>query len=333
MAADAPARAVDDFRAWEAAELPDWFKNKRAGSQSLIVNRWVPALMVGIPVLVLVAIVIYPTIWMFFHSLHNATMVSLARETYSFVGIGNFEQVITSGRFLNSIKNLGTYLLCGAVLEVILGTAIALMLYEVVKARWLKMLLLVILVIPMMLPPSQVGLIWQLMLTPHNGIVNDILLRLGIVDHRIEWFSTSLSIWSVTFTDLWQWTSLIILIVYSGRVALSPSIYEAAQVDGAPRWKTLWRITLPMLKEVIAIAFIIRFMDAYKYVDYIYVMTSGGPAESSELPVYIAYQRGIRDFEVGEAAAYAIIIFVFAAILTTLFLKYLKRVLKARGIA
>ena len=127
---------------------------------------------------------------------------------------------------------------------------------------------------------------------------------------------------------------------------LSASAYRlcgarfSAAIDirgGTRRWcvavEVLTRITLPMLKEVIAIAFIIRFMDAYKYVDKIYVMTSGGPAESSELPVYIAYQRGIRDFQVGEAAGYAIMIFVVAAVLITLFLKYLKKVLKAQAIA
>ena len=93
----------------------------------------------------------------------------------------------------------------------------------------------------------------------------------------------------------------------------------------------LRRITLPMLKEVIAIAFIIRFMDAYKFIDHVSVMTQGGPSESSELPVYIAFQKGIREFQVGEAAAQAWLIFAVAAVLITLFLKYMKRVLKAQA--
>jgi len=126
---------------------------------------------------------------------------------------------------------------------------------------------------------------------------------------------------------------LTLLIVYSGRVSLPPAVYEAARVDGASQWQVMWRVTLPMLKEVIAIAFIVRFMDAFKFVDLVYVMTSGGPAQSSELPAYIAFQRGIREFAIGEAAAYAVIIFAISAVLITLFLKYLKRVLKAQGIA
>ena len=142
-----------------------------------------------------------------------------------------------------------------------------------------------------------------------------------------------MSLWSIIIADVWNWTALPLLIIYSGRVSLPPAVYEAARVDGASGWLVLRRITLPMLKEVIAIAFIIRFMDAFKFVDLVYVMTSGGPAQSSELPTYIAFQRGIREFEVSEAAAYAIIIFAFSAILITLFLRYLKKVLKAQGIA
>ena len=84
---------------------------------------------------------------------------------------------------------------------------------------------------------------------------------------------------------------------------------------------------------MIAIAFILRFTDAFKFVDLVYVMTSGGPAQSSELPTYIAFQRGIREFAIGEAAAYAIIIFAISAIIVTLFLKYMKRVMKAQGLA
>jgi len=185
----------------------------------------------------------------------------------------------------------------------------------------------------MMLPPSIVGVLWRFLLTPSNGAVNNALLNLGLIKQHIEWFNAGVSLWSIILADIWNWTALPLLIIYSGRVSLPPAVYEAARVDGASQWMVLRRITLPMLKEVIAIAFILRFTDAFKFVDLVYVMTAGGPAQSSELPAYIAFQRGIREFAVGEAAAYAIIIFVISAVLVTLFLKYMKRVMKAQGIA
>ena len=182
----------------------------------------------------------------------------------------------------------------------------------------LRTTILILLVLPMMLPPSIVGVLWRFLLQANNGGFNHLLINLAS-DGRRRTASTGsaskLSLWSITLVDVWQWTALPLLIVYSGRVSLPPAIYEAARVDGASGWLVLRRITLPMLKEIIAIAFIIRFMDAYKFVDHVSVMTQGGPAESSELPVYIAFQNGIREFQVGEAAAQAWLIFAVAAVL------------------
>jgi len=324
--------SVAEHGATGAAPLPDWFVHKKS-RPNLIVAPWVPAALVGLPVLVLFAIVVYPTVWMFYHAFQDTNMMRLFQGSWSFVGWDNFAAVLGSERFGNSVLHLMQYLLFGCVLEVILGTVLALTLYELVRTEWLRVVLLIVMVLPMMLPPSIVGVLWKFMLTPSNGAVNQALLNLGLIREPVEWFNAGVSLWAIIIADVWNWTALPLLIVYSGRVSLPPAVYEAARVDGAKGWLVMRRITLPMLKEVIAIAFIVRFMDAFKFVDLVYVMTSGGPAQSSELPAYIAFQRGIREFAIGEAAAYAIIIFAISAILITLFLKYLKKVLKARGIA
>jgi multiple sugar transport system permease protein len=272
---------------------------------------------------------------MAYHAFQDTNMMSLFSRNWQSVGWQNFADTLQDDRFINSVWNLIRYLLFGACLQVVLGVALALILYEVVQNNAVRITILVLLVLPMMLPPSIVGVLWRFLLQVNNGGFNHLLINLGLLDQaaRINWFSTTLSLWSVTLVDIWQWTALPLLIVYSGRVSLPPAIYEAARVDGASGWLVLRRITLPMLKEIIAIAFIIRFMDAYKFIDHVSVMTQGGPAESSELPVYIAFQNGIREFEVGLAAAQAWLIFAVAAVLITLFLKYMKRVLKAQAIA
>ena len=328
MVTAAPAPALP------STEVPDWFTTRRRRKQ-LIVSRWVPLAMVGLPVLVLLAIVVYPTIWMAYHAFQDTNMMSLFTGNWQYVGWANFANVLSDDRFQNSLGHLAVYLTFGACLEVLLGTALALILYELVKSQTLRVVLLILMVLPMMLPPSIVGVLWKFLLQANNGAFNHLLINIGLLDpsQRIEWLDARLSLWSLILADVWQWTALPLLIVYSGRVSLPPAIYEAARVDGASGWTVLRRITLPMLKEIIAIAFILRFMDAYKFVDKVYVMTAGGPAQSSELPVFIAFQKGIREFQVGEAAAYAWLIFVVAAILITLFLQYLKRVLKAQAFA
>ena len=316
----------------DPATYPEWFRNKKP-RDNLIVARWVPIALVGLPVLLLFCIVVYPTVWMFYHALHDTNAIRLIQDNWTFVGLENFVSVLTSERFGDSILHLGLYLTFGACLQVILGSVLALILYELVKSNFLRVVFLVAMVLPMMLPPSIVGVLWKFLLTPSNGAVNQALLNLGLIGQHIEWFNAGISLWTIIIADVWNWTALPLLIVYSGRVSLPPAVYEAARVDGAGTWTTLRRITLPMLKEVIAIAFIVRFMDAFKFVDLVFIMTSGGPAQSSELPAYIAFQRGIHEFAIGEAAAYAIIIFAVSAVLIILFLKYLKKVLKAQGFA
>ena len=316
----------------DPSTYPDWFRKKKTAAP-LIVSRWVPVIMVGIPVLVLLAIVIYPTIWMFYHSLRDTNITGLFSGSHQYIGFENYQTVIGSERFQDSLGHLVQYLTFGACLQVILGTVLALTLYELVMSKTARTIILIILVFPMMLPPSIVGVLWRFLLTPSNGAVNQALLNLGLISEHIEWFNAGVSLWSIILADIWNWTALPLLIVYSGRVSLPPAVYEAARVDGAGQWKVLRRITLPMLKEVIAIAFILRFTDAFKFVDLVYVMTSGGPAQSSELPTYIAFQRGIREFAIGEAAAYAIMIFAISAVIIVLFLKYMKKVMKSEGIA
>lgn len=316
----------------DPSSYPDWFVAGKQG-RPLIVSRWVPVFLVGIPVLVLFAIVVYPTVWMFYHSLRDTNITGLFTGNHSYIGFENYQTVISSSRFQDSLGHLALYLTFGACLQVLLGVGLALTLYEVIKSNFWRTVLLIVVVLPMMLPPSIVGVIWRFLLTPSNGAVNQALLNLGLISAHIEWFNAGVSLWSIIIADVWNWTALPLLIVYSGRVSLPPAVYEAARVDGASQLKVLWRITLPMLKEVIAIAFILRFTDAFKFVDLVYVMTSGGPAQTSELPTYIAFQRGIREFAIGEAAAYAIIIFAMSAVIITLFLKYMKRVMKTQGIA
>ncbi len=313
--------------------VPDWFAKRKKIPTNLIVARWVPVALVGLPVLTLLAIVIYPTIWMFYHAFQDTNMMRLFQSNWSFVGFENFITVLSSSRFSDSIWHLTLYLTFGTGLEVVLAVILALTLFELVQKPLLRTLILIAVVLPMMLPPSIVGVLWKFMLTPSNGAVNHALLSMGLISSPVEWFNAGVSLWSIIIADVWNWTALPLLIIYSGRVSLPPAVYEAAKVDGAGGWIVMRRITLPMLKEVIAIAFIVRFMDAFKFVDLVYVMTSGGPAQTSELPAYIAFQRGIREFAIGEAAAYAIIIFACSAVIITLFLKYLKKVLKAQAIA
>ncbi len=184
----------------DPATFPEWF-NTRKPRANLIVARWVPLALVGLPVLVLFCIVVYPTVWMFYHALHDTNMMRLFQSNWSWVGFENFATVLSSPRFGDSIVHLGIYLTFGAVLQVLLGAALALILYELVKNNFLRVVLLIAMVLPMMLPPSIVGVLWKFLLTPSNGAINQALLNLGLIDQHIEWFNAGMSLWSIIITD------------------------------------------------------------------------------------------------------------------------------------
>jgi multiple sugar transport system permease protein len=229
------------------------------------------------------------------------------------------------------LKNLAYYLLVGVCAQMVLAIGIALILYEYIKSRKLQITLLVICILPMMLPPSVVGIVWKFIFSPFGGVINAVLES---VFHAqpVNWLGDKMAMTSVLIADVWEWTSLPLMIIYSGRVSLPESVYEAARVDGARPGMILRRITLPMLKELIAIAFILRFMDAYKFIDKVSVMTAGGPGEASELPSYFAYIVGVKQFNIGQATAMVWVIALGAVAIITLFIKFMKKVLAAQKI-
>ena len=164
--------------------------------------------MVGLPIAVLLFIVAYPTVQMAYYAFHDINMVSLFKGDYELVGFTNFERVLTSDRFHGSVINLIQYLFFGAVLQVIIGTALALILHHCVRNNAARLVILVILVMPMMLPPSIVGVLWRFLFNPSNGAINQALLDIGLIKAHIEWFQIGISLWTITIADIWEWTSL-----------------------------------------------------------------------------------------------------------------------------
>jgi multiple sugar transport system permease protein len=289
-------------------------------------NGRTPFLLVLPALVTLICVVAYPMFWSLYYSLHQYNPIAGAAK---FVGGANFKALFTSARFGNSVIHLVYYLFVGVTAQMVLAIVVALLLYELVKNRNVQLVLLTIFIIPMMIPPSVVGNIWKFILIPMGGVLNSIVVN---VFHKppIEWFSAKLALTSVMIADIWQWTSLPLMIIFSGRVSLPESVYEASRVDGSTPWMTLTRITLPMLRELIAISFMLRFMDCYKYIDKLIIMTSGGPGEASELPSYLGYVLGVQQFNIGEATSMVWVIALVAVGVLTLFIRFMKKVLAAQ---
>ena len=270
----------------------------------------------------LLALIIVPMAWSIWVSFTNLDLTVVA-ATGEYVGSVNYRRLLTSGRFWNSIGNTAYYVGFGVFIQFVLGFAIALTMANYTRGV-LSRILFTVMLLPMMMAPIVAGYMWRLVFQETFGPVNYLLALAGLPTPA--WLSSARwSLTSILIADVWQWTPFIVLILYTGRLAINEDLYEAARIDGASRWFTFRHVTVPQMKGVIAIAVLIRAMDAFKFFDKMFVMTRGGPGTSSELATYYNYIIGFSDFHMGRATAMSWILVLIAVILANIFLYILER--------
>lgn len=256
--------------------------------------------------LLLIAFPFAYTIWL---SLHEFSFGGEARLNYG----ANYVQMLADAEFWNGMKiTLGLYVL-SLVLQLVLGTYVALLLHG---SKKLSGIVRTLMISPFVLPPVVVGMMWLVILDPAIGAANWLLASAGLP--RSDWLaSPTWVIPTVALIDTWQWTPYVALIVLGGLQSLPPNVYEAAQIDGASRANTFWRITLPLLMPTIVTAAILRSVDLLRFFDIIYITTQGGPGNASNTLNIYGFRKGFEFFEIGYASALMITLstIVLAAVL------------------
>jgi multiple sugar transport system permease protein len=273
-------------------------------------------------ILSLLALVIFPMLWSLYVSFTDLNLVRTTGGT-SWIWLENYLGLLTDGRFWNSVLNTAYYVGFGVVIEFVLGFGIALFMANYTKGR-LNQVLFTLFLLPMMMAPIVAGYMWRLILQETFGPVNYLLELVGLPS--LSWVSSpQLALNSILIADIWQWTPFMILILYTGRLAINEDLYEAARIDGASRWFAFRHVTLPQMKGVIAVAILLRAMDAFKFFDKMFVITNGGPGTASELATYYNYLIGFNDWAMGRATAMSWLLIVFAVVLANIFLYVLER--------
>ncbi|MCD2201461.1 sugar ABC transporter permease [Halobacterium sp. KA-4] len=258
------------------------------------------------------------SMWLSFHLWNPSSINPVPRWT----GIDNYVWVLTNPRFWDSVVNFLYYGVGGVIFQVALGTILALALHNAVKSQLVKISALVLFTTPMMFAPIIAGNIWTLLFSS-SGAVNGILQILGLP--AVQWLGSRwLGLTSLLIADTWQWVGLPLIIVYGGRVGLSESMYNAAQIEDASRWMKFRYITYPQLRSLLVVAGLLRFMDLYKLFDKLFIMTSGGPGSATELPTYYAYVVGFNVFNIGRAAAMTWILGLGATLIMMAFWRYIQ---------
>jgi multiple sugar transport system permease protein len=272
-------------------------------------------------IVVLAAIILAPVALALATSLFDYTLMNMTFDR--FIGFDNFVAALSSSEFANSMVVTTLFVIAVVALEFVIGFVVALMLTTVKRGKNIYYL---ILLIPLLINPVVVGLIWRMLLHPTLGIVNWLLGGIGVPD--IDWLGhPGTAFWTVVLVDIWHQVSFMAVLLTAGLSALPTEPYEAARAEGAGTLQTFWYITLPLMKPVIAVTLLIRLIFAIKTYDLIYIMTRGGPGDATDLISYYIYRSAFARLNLGEAAAMAILLMVIVIVLTLA----LFRTMRARG--
>ena len=188
----------------------------------------------------------------------------------------------------------------------------------------LKPLLVGILIVPLAMTPTIAGQMWKLMFNAEYGLINYVLTAL--FDAKVTWLSSDMAFWSILIVDIWQFTPFVTLILYAGLRSLPTEPLEAAMIDGASPMRTIFHITIPMMKKLIFLALLLRAVDALKLFDTAFVLTQGGPGNATEfLSLHVYRLVNAQNGLLGRGAAVAVVLLVVVTAVSRLLIRLQQR--------
>lgn len=276
-----------------------------------------------IPVMLLVGVfILYPIAQAIYSSFFEKSLLNPAGA--EFVGIENYEEIIANPDIHEVIWNTVIWVGVGSLAAIVIGFAVGWLLYE--KIPYVSVASAIVL-IPWVLPRVVGASIWQFMFSGSQGIINELLILLGITDEYIVMLgSTDLSLYPPIVGMIWRLAPLFALLTLTSLQGVPDKLYEAARMDGATPYEQFRYITLPMLKYPLAIGFLLMLIYNIRNFSMVWVMTRGGPGvSSSTLPVMI-YRTAFVDFDVGLASALSMLLFAVLLVFSYYYIKVYNRI-------
>ena len=245
----------------------------------------------------------------------------ISPERRVFVGTEWFKMVMRDGELHDALLRQITFSIAVLVVEVPLGILLAL---SMPPSGWKASAVLVLLAMSLLIPWNVVGTIWQIFGRTDIGLFGAALARLGF-DYNYTGSATDAWL-TVLLMDVWHWTSLVALLCYAGLRAIPNAYYQAAQIDGASRFAVFRYIELPKLRGVLMIAVLLRFMDSFMIYTEPFVLTGGGPGNSTTFLSQYLTQKAVGQFDVGPAAAFSLIYFLIILLMCFILYNWMQRV-------
>jgi multiple sugar transport system permease protein len=255
-------------------------------------------------VLLVAAIIAYPiayTVWM---SLQEWFISSLTAP--KFIGLANYQKILLGDdRFREAFFRTLYFTALVVTAELLLGLAMALLFN---REFWGRGLLRTLAILPMVATPTAISLVFVMMYHPTLGVANYLLTVVGLPPFKWT-YSSQTALYALALVDVWEWTPLIMLIALAGLASLPREPYEAADIDGASTLQAFRHITLPLLRPTLVVAVLFRAIDALKTFDVIFVITQGGPANSTETINILLFNQAFSYFNMGYASSMAVALF------------------------
>ncbi|MEW6299951.1 MAG: sugar ABC transporter permease [Thermodesulfobacteriota bacterium] len=259
------------------------------------------------------------TVWESFH-VHDLRMPWRGRP---FVGLANYTEALTDARFWQAMGHTVLFTVSSVTLELVLGLGLALVLHHSYRGRGLVRAAVLV---PWAMPTVVAALLWRLMFESPVGIVNALLMDLGVMHEPFVWFTHPVAAWvPVVLADVWKTTPFVALLLLAGLQNIDPVLYEAARLDGAGPWQQFVHVTLPLLRPALLVALIFRTLDAFRVFDLIYVLTGGGPGTATEPIALYTFGALFHNLRFGFGSALSVLIFLVTFALALLYIRALGR--------
>ena len=309
MAAEAPLRARRPALRWKSRPPGSATTARRTAA-----DRRLGYLLVAPVLILLLLVTAYPLIYNLWNSFHFVNL-SFGALPHKFVGGQNYTKMFTSSAWLAALERTLAFTVVSVVLDTIAAIGLALMLHRRFRGRGV---LRAAVLIPWAVPTVVSAMLWKTMFDPRSGFVDYFLGALHPSWASITWLNASVwRSWTVIFiADAWKNVPFIAIILLAGLQVIPTDIYEAARIDGAGTVETFWRLTLPLLKPALMVAVIFRTLQALLVFDVIYIMTGGGPGNSTQTLSFLNYQTFITSLDFGYGGAISVMLVVMALVIS-----------------
>lgn len=284
-----------------------------------------PALLLVPVFLALCLVSVYPILNGLWLSLTNT---SLATQEDSFVGLANYRLLLGDGMFWNAWRHTVLFTTISTLLETVIGLGMALLLCEdfvgrsAVKATML---------VPWAMPTVVTSKMFGWLFDGQNGVVNWLLRSAGLIRQNINWYgSADHALGTIIIADVWKTTPFMALLLLAGLQTVPKSLLEAARMDGSTAWQNFYYVRLPLLLSTLLIAGLFRALDAFRVFDLVYVLTGGGPADSTETLSTLSYKVLFSTLQFGYGSTLSTAMFVTEAALALGFGIFIRRSMKAQ---